>query len=175
MSNFDFAFDYLMKDEGGFVDNPNDSGGATKYGVTTRALAHFRNADVTADDVKALTVEEAKAFYRKWYWDELGLEAVVDRKIATALFDACVLFGGGTVAKRLQTALLGLGFAVTVDGTVGPQTVAALNHADPVGVVLSLRYQLTTYVEEIIHRQPKDAVFRSGWLARVGRYKDLVA
>lgn len=175
MSNFNAAFDYLMKDEGGFADNPLDSGGPTKYGITMRTLSRWRGVECTAADVKALTVDETKAIYRKWYWDDLGLEPVVDRKIATVLFDACVLFGPQTVGRRLQTALLGLGFMLRVDGDVGPQTLAAVNRADPVGVVLSLRVQLTSYVEDIIHAEPKDVVFRNGWLARIGRYKDLVA
>ena len=123
---FDVAFDILIRHEGGFVNDPHDRGGPTKYGITLRSLSEYRNRQATAEDVEALTLDIAKAFYKSTYWGPLKLDQIRSPYVALVLFDQAVLCGQKSAATKLQTSL---GFSKP-DGVMGPLTVAAVNKAD---------------------------------------------
>lgn len=67
MNDFERAFKFLIGEEGGYVNNPADPGGETKYGISKKSYP-----DV---DIAALTVEAAKGIYKRDYWDTLGLDS----------------------------------------------------------------------------------------------------
>ena len=71
MLNFEVAFEHLLRWEGGYVDDPDDLGGETKYGITKR-----RYPDL---DIGALTAEEARRIYRRDFFDELNLGLLPER------------------------------------------------------------------------------------------------
>lgn len=129
-SNFDRIIAAVLKDEGGYSDHPSDPGGATKYGITQRTLATFRRENVTKADVKALTIDEAKAIYRKNYWNMIrgdDLPGGIDYTV----FDYAVNSGPARAAKALQWAI---GFKGNdVDGHIGDQTLAATDQATDAG------------------------------------------
>ena len=66
MSTFDSAFEIVVGIEGNYSNDPNDPGGETKYGISKRAHPSL--------DIANLTLEDAKAIYKKEYWDVLGLD-----------------------------------------------------------------------------------------------------
>ena len=82
MSHFDRVMAYILAEEGGYVNNPADPGGETKYGISKRAYP-------TAN-IASLTVEDAKRIYRRDYWDVLGLDAVEKYGPALVLMDCGV-------------------------------------------------------------------------------------
>ena len=110
--NFDQAFSVLMRHEGGLVDDPNDPGGLTKYGISQRAYP--------ALDIRALTLDQAAAIYRRDYWGPAGCEAVPDA-LREDLFDMAVNSGIQAAAKCLQRAV-----GETEDGSIGPATLQAI-------------------------------------------------
>ena len=91
MTNFDVAFDHLLRWEGGYVNNPDDLGGETKYGLTKR-----RYPDL---DIAAPTIEEARAMYRRDFFDGLNLGRLPDRH-QYSLFEACVSQGPHGASAR---------------------------------------------------------------------------
>ena len=100
---FEAYFPTLMRWEGGarYTNHPRDPGGPTKYGVTLKALAAYRDEPCTAEDVMNLTEDEAKKIYRKNYWNKtgpIGGDAIVAGPDAV-LFDVCVNSGPGRAAK----------------------------------------------------------------------------
>lgn len=113
--NFDLAFNFIIKFEQGYVDNPKDKGGPTKYGISERAYPD--------EDIRGLTLSRAREIYKRDYWDKLNLDAFPDR-IRLALFDSGVNCGVISAIRFLQQALL-----VGVDGKIGPDTLAALDKA----------------------------------------------
>jgi len=118
-TNFERAIARLFESEGGYVDDPADRGGPTKYGITLPTLAEQRGRPVTKADLIALTCDEAAVVYRDLYWAKIqgdDLPSGVDY----AVFDAAVHSGPRQAARWLQDAL-----GVTTDGIIGPQTVAA--------------------------------------------------
>lgn len=112
MSAFDQAFEIVLGHEGGLTDNPNDPGGKTKYGISQRSYPDVDIANLTEDD--------AKAIYKKDYWDKLHLDTA-DPSLALIAFDAAVNNGVGAATKWLQGAL-----GVAADGIIGSGTQAAL-------------------------------------------------
>lgn len=86
MSFFLQAFALVIGEEGGYVDDPNDPGGETKFGISKRAYPNL--------DIAQLTLEEAQALYQRDYWDKLNLDAL-SWEMSLILFDAAVNQGHG--------------------------------------------------------------------------------
>jgi lysozyme family protein len=171
----------IIEREGGFVDDPKDSGGATKYGVTER-VARLYGYDGPMRD---MPVEVAQAVYEELYWNALRLDRihVLSPEIAEELADTGVNMGVGTAAHFLQRALNALNVNATVypdlilDNIIGPASLAALaaylKHRpghDGLRVLLDALNSLqgVRYIE-IAEARPKDERFVFGWFrARVG-------
>ncbi len=173
--NFERAFEYLIHNEAGYVNNKNDSGGPTKYGITQKTLGRWRGFAVSASEVQALTRDEAKLIYAAWYWRPLGLEGVNSLVIATIIFDAGVLFGVSITAIISQRSLQEMGFLIRDDGLIGPLTIQALNSGESEAFVKEFQRLLGHRIDEIVSAQPKDLEFKDGWKNRVKRYETLIA
>ena len=132
MQNINDIADDIIRREGGFVDDPDDSGGATKYGVTVHTLRRL-GLDLTGDgrvdvrDVRRLTVAQARDIFLQHYFHAPGLSRLPICLHAT-VFDMQV--NAGSQAVRMLQRLLGqMGFVVAVDGVIGPKTIAAAEGA----------------------------------------------
>ena len=122
----------IVDREGGFVNDPDDPGGATKYGVTIGTMRRLR-LDLTGDglvgvaDVHALSRGQAADIFITYYFERPRI-AEVPGALQPSLFDMYVNAGGNAV-KILQRLLRDMGFTVSVDGAIGPQTLAAVRDA----------------------------------------------
>lgn len=174
--NFDRAFEYVLRNEGGYSNHAADSGGATKYGITIHTLARWRkDLTVTSTDVQALTRDEAKAIYKAWYWDPLKLDQVEKLVCATVLFDAAVLFGVQTAAIRAQKVLLTADKTIKLDGMIGPKSLGVLNSMGESTFIIGMQNELRRRVNDLVRIQPKNEVFRKGWDNRLDRFTTLIA
>lgn len=147
--------------EGGFVNDPNDPGGATNHGITQAVLAHYRGHSVTVSDVQALSVAEAEAIYRGSYWSPVGGDGLPSG-LDLIVFDASVNQGPGTAARMLQNAV-----HVNPDGQVGPITLAAaqsVNTEAAIIAVANLRMERYQSLEGW-------GTFGRGWTNRVNAAK----
>ena len=127
----DIARDIVVR-EGGFVNDPDDPGGPTKYGVTLRtlrALGRDVNADGDIDivDVRSLSVDDAVGIFAEHYFAKPKISDLPAPLHAT-VFDMYVNAGAAAV-RLLQTLLNDMLISVSVDGVIGPQTVAACERA----------------------------------------------
>jgi lysozyme family protein len=122
----------IVAREGGYVNDPDDPGGATKYGVTIHTMRRLR-MDLTGDgqiseaDVRALSRPQAVDIFLTHYYERPRIAEMPDA-VQSSLFDMYVNAGGNAV-KILQRLLRDMGFAVSVDGAIGPQTIAAAHKA----------------------------------------------
>lgn len=110
--SFDNAFKRTVGHEGGYVNDPNDRGGETKYGISKRAYHSL--------DIAALTLDEARAIYLRDYWMPCACDALPPMT-AAAVFDLAVNAGRDAAIRDLQLAL-----GVDADGVIGPKTWAAI-------------------------------------------------
>lgn len=173
--NFDRAFDYLLKNEGGYTNNQSDSGGATKYGITQHTLSGWRDKAVSIDDVQTLGRDEAKLIYWTWFWKKLNCDKMDNLVIATVIFDSAVLFGTYTATVFAQRVLQQDTYAVKDDGLIGPLTLAALNSIKTSTFVIGLQQLLRRHVNEIIDMHEKNLVFKDGWVNRIDKFSTLIA
>jgi lysozyme family protein len=126
----------------GYVNNPKDPGGETKYGIAKRS-----HPDV---DIKNLTVDDALQIYWNDYWDALGLDDVDDAKYCTCVLDAAVNCGISRAKAWSQ---------------------------DAKGDIWKFNNSRTIYYYSAIESNPRLAIFKNGWLARVAdlkKYIDLI-
>lgn len=122
--NFDEAFERLLGNEGGLVDNPADPGGLTRWGISQRSYPDL--------DIRNLTEVDARAIYQRDFWDVLGADQY-DGAVGFQLFDIAVNSGVRNAARILQRAA-----DVPDDGVVGPQTRAAVAAMSVPAVLLKL-------------------------------------
>ncbi len=122
----------IVAREGGYVNDPDDPGGATKYGVTIHTMRRLR-LDLTGDglvdvrDVKSLTREQAIDIFIKHYF-ERPLIAELPPQLQATVFDMYVNAGGNAI-KILQRLLREMGYDIVVDGALGPRSLAAVRSA----------------------------------------------
>ncbi|WP_265499954.1 holin-associated N-acetylmuramidase [Paracoccus beibuensis] len=122
----------IVAREGGFVNDPDDPGGATNHGVTIgtmRTLGMDLNGDgrIDAADVRALTRAQAERVFVEHYFRKPHL-AELPEALQPSIFDMYVNAGGNAV-KILQRLITRMGFKAAEDGVVGPLTVAAARDA----------------------------------------------
>jgi len=167
--SFEKAFAHVIGVEGGYVDNPNDKGGATKFGITQKVLEAWRKKPVTKDDVKNLQLEEAKKIYKKNYWDTMSLDSVRSQTLQHMLFDQGVNSGVGTAAKALQQIL-----GVTQDGKIGPKTIDAINAKHPFELCSRFIQVRQLFYVRLCKQDPSQMVFLEGWINRTHKLIDLL-
>ena len=112
MDTFDTAFERTIGHEGGYVNDPTDRGGETKYGISRRAYPTL--------NIQALTLAEAKDIYRRDYWALCACNEMPPL-LACAVFDLAVNAGRYAAVQDLQLAL-----GLNNDGVLGPRTLAAI-------------------------------------------------
>lgn len=113
--------------EGAYVDDPNDPGGPTNFGISLRFAGSIGldldgDGQTTNHDILALTREIAIDAYRKHFYEKLRCDDYDDPGVALMVFDGGVNQGVRTMAKILQMAA-----RATPDGAVGPKTVGAVS------------------------------------------------
>ena len=163
----------VMKVEGGFSDEPLDSGGRTNFGITWRVAKKHG-----FDDVSQLKAMDAFSIYSKEYWDSnsLGSVLLINACIAEEMFDTGVNMGTGRAAEFLQRCLNVLNNRgknyddVVVDRDIGPATISALmifkkQRGDKgMRVLLSMLNSLQgAFYVSLAERRSKDERFIFGW------------
>lgn len=164
--------DALIEREGGFSNHADDRGGATKYGITRSTLAAWRGMSVGTDDVRNLSIDEARRIYRARFFDEPGIERL-PFGLRVPMFDAAVLHGPGAAVRLLQALLRRIGEDVgRIDGRIGPRTITAAQSANErwgERLVASLAEERRRLIYRLVRRDPAQRVFVNGWLARIDR------
>src|SRR5437868_10417311 len=141
--DFDTCLAFTLREEGGFVDDPDDPGGATNMGITLATLRTWTdNPNAGVAQVRAITARTAVAIYGALYWNPIRGDAL-PCGVDLSVFDFGVNAGPPRSAILLQEAL---GFeGDDVDGCIGPQTLAAARQADSRNLVEELASRQAAY------------------------------
>lgn len=149
----------------GYVNDPDDTGGETKFGI-----AKNHNPGI---DIASLTWAAAKRIYYKKYWLGGDCDHLPD-KLAKAHLDACINHGIGRAARMLQEAV-----GATIDGDIGPKTLELVKKACAgsggelavLGKMLDIR---RGFFREIVRNRPTNGKFLNGWLIRVDTIQRMI-
>jgi lysozyme family protein len=173
---FDYALQMTLHHEGGFVDDPDDPGGATYRGISLRFLEAIeedvdRDGDVDADDVISLRgdPEGIKDLYFRHFWEPNRLDEIQSGPVACKIFDMAVNMGSRQAWRIAQTACNMLHSPnIAVDGIVGPATIGCVNDLADVDFRLlgSIRTAQAQFYANLIASRPELRKFRLGWMRR---------
>lgn len=172
MSDFNISINYVLGNEGGLTNNPEDHGGITNFGITKPDIAEFLKRDLALiedSDISTLTRDKAEDVYKALYWDKIGLSDVTDRDKATILLDASVNMGMGTVARMVQSL-----YSLEKDSTWGPKTRAAVNSAYSTNFIKDIVKEIQVHYVKIVVNNPTQIVFLLGWINRSHRYLEFL-
>jgi type VI secretion system secreted protein VgrG len=159
MAQFLPAVQYMLVNEGGFVNNPNDPGGATNFGILQREMPGV--------DIRTISRDQAISFYQANYWSKIPYANLASQQVATKLFDMHVNLG---LVPAVMIAQHALGFQSTdIDGDMGPMTVGAINNANPATFLSSVVGLIVTHYKLLEERNPKLVAFDRGWMIRANK------
>lgn len=170
MANVNELTPLILKWEGGFVNDPDDLGGATNMGITIGTYRDYRKKkglpEPTVDDLKKLSQEEWTEIMKTSYWDRWKADEIKNQSIANILVDW--VWTSGVYGIKIPQEIL----KVTADGLVGPSTLAAINsyvtQAELFEKIKQARYD---YIERICEKRPANKKFRNGWRNRIQDFK----
>jgi lysozyme family protein len=162
-ANFFKSLEMVLKHEGGFVDHPDDPGGATNKGITHKTYSDFLGRPLEdVDELKNIPDEHVQLIYKQGYWDKVkgdNLPSGVD----FAIFDWAVNSGPGRAAKALQKAV-----GATADGAIGPKTLAAVEAADAAEIIKAVADDREAFYKSLRTFN----TFGKGWLRRNKETRD---
>ena len=190
MASIDKLIPFILKWEGGFVNDPTDRGGATNKGVTIATYeAYCRQKGLprpTVEQLKNIPDAHWRDIIKTMFWDKWHADDIHSQKVANILVDWVWLSGVHGIKK--PQALLG----VKADGIVGNKTLSAVNFADPEELFAALYKELVKFINAIVARSvaayekkigrpatEKELLkhtqkrFAKGWLNRLAEIKKL--
>jgi lysozyme family protein len=143
-----------------FTIHPHDFGGPTKGGVTLETLRLWRrDPQVTVNELRKLTEEEADAIYAVLYLKPF--EAIQDAELRHYLVDLGVLRGPRKAAQMLQDIV-----GAESDGWIGPKTLAAMSHFEPHDLLVMLIGARFAHIAQRVRDDPTQRRWEPGWRAR---------
>ena len=158
---------FILKWEGGFVNDPADLGGATNMGVTIGAWKSCGydkdgDGDIDVDDLRLLTREDVvNRVLKPHYWDRWKADDIKSQSVANILVDW--VWASGAHGIKIPQRLLG----VSVDGIVGPKTLAAVNARNPRELFDMIKIARFDFIEDICRKRPTNNKFKRGWMNRI--------
>lgn len=138
----------ILVREGGYVNDPNDLGGATNFGITIKTLSDYRKRQVDIEEVRNLTKDQAREIYKQNYLTPFVDAAGGNVQLLALLVDSAVQHGVG----RVQSWLL------------------AVKTSDPAVIYRTILKRRIQFYGEIITARPENAKFAKGWMNRVSEF-----
>lgn len=187
MTNFNDVLPFVLKHEGGLVDNIYDAGGITNCGISLRFLKSLESlspdylkknyeisSPVNKNTIRKLKSWQIEKLYRLEFWEKTLLSEVNNLRIARYIFDMIINHGLVSailmVQRAINVAKLEIN-AVKVDGILGNATIEALNnsHDDNIFARCLVAMRVACYYA-LVKKIPSNMIFLKGWLGRAFDY-----
>ena len=153
---------FVLRWENGYVDNPDDPGGATNRGITQRVYNDWRSHHgLGVRDVRLIDDEELRAIYQTCYWVPPQCD-LLSGPLDLVQFDTAVNMGVGRAIRMLQASL-----GCLVDGDFGPGTQHAADTCDIGTTVKKYCERRESYYRTLAQNNPRLAIFLKGWINRL--------
>lgn len=162
LENFDKCMNFVFQEEGGYGNHPKDPGGMTNLGITAKVWEEWTGHPVDEKQMRALTKADVVPLYQRKYWN-VARCSELPSGLDLCVFDTAVNSGPGRAIKLLQGCL-----GVTVDGAIGPKTLAVANQFRDTALVHLIEDYCASRQAFLISL-PTFGTFGKGWTARVNR------
>lgn len=181
MADFIRAVNFVLGNEGGFSNDPEDAGGATNYGISLRFLQALSDErlrhygfhippDLIA--VEKMTLAQATAVYEGEFWKAAPFAEIPRQPVCNYVFDMAVNHGPSIAIKLVQrsvcAAMTSRDYLVD-DGILGAKTIAALTRSS-ICLPMAMIATRAQFYRELVIVRPANRKFLDGWLARAFRY-----
>ena len=157
---------HILKFEGGYVNDPDDLGGATNKGVCFRTYKLYRSRkglpQPTIEELKNISDDEFTDILKSMYWDACRADKIQSQGVANAIVDWAWHSGTTTAAKEIQKVL-----GVSSDGIIGNITLSAINSQSPLPLFGKIKAARIKYIERIFKSRPENQKFYRGWMNRI--------
>lgn len=169
MANPNKLIPFILRWEGGFVNDPDDLGGATNKGITIGSFITYRQKNglkrPTVEDLRNISDLEWSDVFKTQYWDRWKADQIKSQSVANILVDW--VWASGKYGIEIPQKVVD----VTVDGIVGSKTLEVVNKQDPKELFNAIKAERIYFIERIVKSRPANAKFRQGWLNRINALK----
>lgn len=152
---------FILRWEGGYINDQADLGKQTNKGVTLSTYRSVFGKNKTVRDLKKITDEQWEFIFKKFYWDKWKADDIKDQNVANILVDW--IWSSGSYGIKIPQRVLG----VSVDGIVGSKTIAAINARDGRELFDTIKQERKDFIERICQTRPQNKKFKKGWLNRI--------
>lgn len=164
-SNFEDCLARVLASEGGFVNHKSDPGGMTNLGCTKATWEEYVGHLVSEADMRALKPDDVAPLYKRKYWDRASCD-LLPSGLDYAVFDAAINSGPGRAVKWLQEVA-----GTPVDGSIGKQTLAAVDAFSPLEIIAQYNDRRLQFLESL----PTWPTFGKGWGNRVSHVQSVAS
>jgi lysozyme family protein len=174
MANFNLFIPILQAVEGGYQNLSGDKGNynslgqnvGTNFGISARFYEGIIGRPPTVADMKAITKDNAKQLFKKYFWDDVHGDTLINQSVANIIADHAVNGGENSIGKIVQRILVNDFYkTLTIDGDIGPKTAQIINTVDQALLFEKIKSGRAVYYYSI------GGQFLNGWLSRL---KDFV-
>lgn len=167
MEIFDRVVEQVIKLEGGFVNDPKDPGGKTKYGISHKSFPYI--------NIENLTKEQAAGIYKKHYWDPHPFyKELKSAQVVLKLFLAGINMGQKYANICMQRAVRSFKY-LDADGIIGEKSLEAINNIPYKELVPAFNSECAGRYRMLCAKNPTLKKFINGWLNRAYmRFPDFV-
>lgn len=174
MANFEIAYNKTARWEGGYQDMPEDTGNynswgelvGTNWGISAPVYEAWIGRPPTKEEMQLMPKSVAKQIYRAKFWNAIEGDLIQNQAVANILYDGRVNHGR-TGVKLMQRVL-----NVNDDGSVGPQTLNAINTGNSADIYNRYKAARKNFYEYLIQQNPQYEVFRNGWMNRINSFNE---
>lgn len=164
MAQFDKYAPKLKMWEGGYANDPDDTGGATNCGVTLSTFRVYYGEDKTALDLQRMTEQQWRHIMKGGFWDKVHGDMIKNQSVAECIVDWCVNSGTGMI-KKVQGIV-----GVKADGIFGPKTLRAVNDYDARKLHYRVKAARLAWLIDCVERRSAAVKFFDGWINRVASF-----
>ena len=152
---------FILRWEGGYINDQADLGKQTNKGVTLSTYRSVFGKNKTVRDLKKITDDQWEFIFKKFYWDKWKADDINDQNVANILVDW--LWCSGSYGIKIPQRVLG----VSVDGIVGSKTIAAINARDGRELLDTIKQERKDFIDRICQTRPQNRKFKNGWMNRI--------
>ena len=152
---------FILRWEGGYINDQADLGKQTNKGVTLSTYRSVFGKNKTVSDLKKITDEQWEFIFKKLYWDKWKADNIKDQNVANILVDW--LWCSGSYGIKIPQRVLG----VSADGIVGSKTIAAINARYGRELFDTIKQERKGFIDRICQTRPQNRKFKNGWLNRI--------
>lgn len=165
MANYKEIIPFILKAEGGWVNDPSDSGGETNKGITYSTWKSFYGD--THERFMKMFQDDWNQIFKTLYWDKIKGDDINSQRLANILVDWVWGSGFAYPPAHLQIILNEMGNNLTVDGSIGKMTIQALNKVNEQKLWDRLVKDRFDFLDDIVKKNPKNQKFLQGWKNRM--------